>query len=459
MDNIFSNEYTSINQIDILKKLEEIYFIKLRNEFKLNLEKIDEEVVNSQWRINKGWIIKEKNIKRTIITKFGEVTYKRTKFINKFNGKCSFLADPYMEIEKYQRISFALEKEILESFNHGESNIIVWEKFKMSNITKRTISNILKRNSNFSFKNSNLINQKFENDLPIYVDIDDCWTTARYKKKKRWVRVRVAVAYQGKIKDNKRNKLINKKVFLKTFLKGRSCNTYEYSLWLQNKLKENYENIENKKLIICGDGANWISDISNFLGAEFILDKFHLFQKIYACFPYKKSNNKSKLIKLYELAIEKYNSKNIKSLINFLCENIDSNGLNNKRIKDAIRYISNNTKGIENHFKNWYIGCFAESAVSHLVKSIKGYGAKIYNKKTFELLINLKAAKINNINILEIIYSKFKENLEDRIYDDLNVFIPNEYEIFEKTEIKIVKIPILDSKKSAYTDLIRKILN
>lgn len=50
------------------------------------------------------------------------------------------------------------------------------------------------------------------------------------KKKKRLVRVRVAVAYQGKIKDNKRNKLINKKVFLKTFLKGRSCNTYEYSL-------------------------------------------------------------------------------------------------------------------------------------------------------------------------------------------------------------------------------------
>ncbi|AUB31995.1 Mbov_0401 family ICE element transposase-like protein [Spiroplasma floricola] len=459
MNEIFASEFNSINQINLLNNLEEKYFLKLKNDFKLSLEKIDEEVVNSKWRVNKGWIIKERNIKRTIITKFGEVTYKRTKFINKYNGKCSFLADPYMEIEKYQRISFSLEKEILESFNHGESHIIVWEKIKKSNITKRTISNILKRNAEFNFKKLDLTKDEFKNDLPVYVDIDDCWTTVRFKNKKRWIRVRVAVAYQGKIKEGKRNKLINKKVFLKTFLKGNSCNTYDYSCWLQQEIEKNYGTLTNKKFVICGDGANWILEIANFLGAEFVLDKFHLFQKIYFCFPYKRSKNKSKLMKLYELAIEKYDSKNIKSLINFLYENVDSIGLKNKRIKEAIKYISNNIKGIENHFKDWYIGCFAESAVSHLVKSIKGYGAKIYNKKTFELLINLKATKINNIDILEIIYFKFKENLEDQIYDNQKIFISNKSNNLEKRNLKSVKISILDYKKTGYNELIRKLIH
>ncbi len=364
-----------------------------------------------------------------------------------------------MEIEKYQIISFSLEKEIIESFNHGESHIIVWEKIKKSNITKRTILNILKRNAKFDFKNLYLSNEEFKNDLPVYVDIDDCWTTVRFKNKKRWFRVRVAVAYQGKQKEGKRNKLINKKVFLKTFLKDKSCNTYDYSYWLKNEIEKNYGSLTNKKFVICGEGANWISEIANNLGAEFVLDKFHLFQKIYFCFPYKRSKNKSKLMKLYELAIDKYKSKNIKSLINFLSENIDSIGLKNERIKETIKYISNNIKGIENHFKDWYIGCFAKSAVSHLVKSIKGYGAKIYNKKTFELLINLKATKINNIDILEIIYFKFKENLEDQIYDNLKMFIPNRHNNFVKRNLKLAKIPILDSKKSSYNELIRKLIH
>ena len=457
--NNFKIESSILNHIDYIKDLEFKFYNQIKNEFKMKLENIDKEVLESKWRIDNGWIVHEKNIKRTIITKFGEVTFGRTKYKNKFNGKCSFLADPYMEIGRYQRISFSLEKEILESFGNGESHITVWKKFDKANLTKRTISNILSRRSKYKIENF-ILKQKtniISKDI-IYVDIDDCWSTVRYKKNKKWLRLRVAVAHQGKIKEGKRNKLLNKTAFIKTFIKGVNCNTQDYSFWLKNNLEKQYGDLTKKKIIICGDGAKWIKEISEILGCDYVLDKFHLFQKLYLCFPYKKSSKK--LFNLYQKAKEYYDSKNIEALLNFLIENIDSNINKSLKIKEAIRYIKNNYKGIKNHYEEWYRGCNAESAVSHLIKSIKGYGAKLYSKNSFEFLINLKIASINKINISTFLYEKDKENLEKFIEENKSLKNKNNniYNTKKFQFIKSANIPILNQKTSGTNIKIRKLL-
>ncbi|WP_338974601.1 hypothetical protein [Spiroplasma endosymbiont of Tricholauxania praeusta] len=62
--------------------------------------------------------------------------------------------------------------------------------------------------------------------------------------------------------------------------------------------------------------------------------------------------------------------------------------------------------------------------ISHLVKSIKGYGAKVYNLKTFVNLINLRLGHINQLSPIDIYCDKVFEtaDIKKRYYSE-NIWI------------------------------------
>ncbi|WP_339042421.1 UPF0236 family transposase-like protein [Spiroplasma endosymbiont of Apeira syringaria] len=57
-----------------------------------------------------------------------------------------------------------------------------------------------------------------------------------------------------------------------------------------------YENIEQAKIIICGDSAGWIKEVADYLGTQFVLDKFHLIRTLYLGIM---AGNKGKYLKEY----------------------------------------------------------------------------------------------------------------------------------------------------------------
>ena len=69
------------------------------------LEKMDKEIMESKER-KKTWNIQARDMNKTLITKFGEVKYQRTYYVNKNTDESeyTYLVDDIFGIERYQRM-------------------------------------------------------------------------------------------------------------------------------------------------------------------------------------------------------------------------------------------------------------------------------------------------------------------------------------------------------------------
>ncbi len=95
-----------------------------------------------------------------------------------------------------------------------------------------------------------------------------------------------------------------------------------------------YENIEQAKIIICGDSAGWIKEVADYLGAQFVLDKFHLIRTLYLGIM---AGNKGKYLKEYNHCKNLINNGQYDELINYLYKELD----NHKKLKNSILKIIN----------------------------------------------------------------------------------------------------------------------
>ncbi|BDT04397.1 UPF0236 family transposase-like protein [Spiroplasma ixodetis] len=96
-----------------------------------------------------------------------------------------------------------------------------------------------------------------------------------------------------------------------------------------------YENVEQAKIIICGDSAGWIKDVADYLGAEFVLDKFHLIITLYLGIM---AGNKGKYWSEYNNCKDFINNGQYEQLIDYLYKELD----NHKKLKK--QYFKNNKK-------------------------------------------------------------------------------------------------------------------
>ncbi|WP_338970896.1 UPF0236 family transposase-like protein [Spiroplasma endosymbiont of Labia minor] len=185
------NYEQTINEIKIKNDKSIIYDIK---EY---FESIDLEIRNSKWRKANGWIIHGTR-QRQILTTHGLIIFMRTVYKNKFTKKYAILADPYLKIEKYEKISKDFKFKVLSVIEGGERQKDI---IKMTNnfISQSSVSRIinyydLKKEYenciNLSINNFSNDNQNFKyicdvtNQNNIYIDIDDTFTTLKCNNKK-----------------------------------------------------------------------------------------------------------------------------------------------------------------------------------------------------------------------------------------------------------------------------------
>lgn len=77
-----------------------------------------------------------------------------------------------------------------------------------------------------------------------------------------------------------------------------------------------------------------------------------------------------------------------------------------------ITYGKNHKIKINNYQKSYYIGSQTEAMISYLVKSIKGYGAKVYNFKTFINMFNLGLGYIKKLKPIDIYCDQVFKSVE-----------------------------------------------
>ncbi|WJG70522.1 UPF0236 family transposase-like protein [Spiroplasma ixodetis] len=140
--------------------------------------------------------------------------------------------------------------------------------------------------------------------------------------------MRLIVTYTDNINHKVQNKKV-KSIIRPTKTKIGVKKTAEF---VKEHCQKFYENIQQAKIIICGDSAGWIKEVTNYLDAQFVLNKFHLIRTLYLGVM---TGNKEKYL-------EEYNH----------CKNLIINGQYEQLIKYLYKELDNHKKLKKQYFKN-----------------------------------------------------------------------------------------------------------
>ncbi|WP_368487141.1 Mbov_0401 family ICE element transposase-like protein [Spiroplasma sp. DGKH1] len=390
---------------------------KYKEELVSKFQKIDEELFQYIRKANPTYKLKGYR-KRKLISIFGEIQlnlhrYKywdsekynsKTKEYGKWRYTVLFLQ--HIKLQKYQRLTHDLRLTILNMIGDGLRHKDILLAFPKDLLTTQTISNVIKRVKIADHIDNSEITKIDVTALvenKIHIALDDTFIKAFNKKKKKSkFRIRSLTTYTGHDKDESfyyRKILENKKSDYKMVKIAEGIKTVDYVDEILAHINKYYIINADTKFIVGGDGAKWISEVANILGAEYVLDKFHAMRLI------------KKLLSIRTSEYHKNHFKNARELfskgdVDRLLELINSfkgDPLIHKqdKIQQVYNYIKRNRKGIESYQYSWCLGVCAEGQISHNFKQTLGYGAKILNEEILRNMIDLRLAKLNGFKPIE----------------------------------------------------------
>ena len=284
------NNFDSINNINnyinLLSSYDNFMCNTLRESLIKLLEELDHSYCISIERKSKYHI---KSVhKRTILTIFGEITYTRTFYISKLDGKSFCYIDRLLGLKKYDYFDPYIKAEILDyvsNHNYSETaehinslignRISIEEKEKY--LSRQTVRNIILK-ENLSIPKIN----KLKDTDTIYIIADEKWISTQRNKGKK-IMQKAIVVFDGITSKDNRNILNNKRTF-----SGRHEDfIYEVIDYIENA----YDISKIKTFYILGDGASWIKHLKYYFNynpnIEVVqaLDKFHLKQCLWRICP------------------------------------------------------------------------------------------------------------------------------------------------------------------------------
>lgn len=420
------NNFDSINNINnyinLLSSYDNFMCNTLRESLIKLLEELDHSYCISIERKSKYHI---KSVhKRTILTIFGEITYTRTFYISKLDGKSFCYIDRLLGLKKYDYFDPYIKAEILDyvsNHNYSETaehinslignRISIEEKEKY--LSRQTVRNIILK-ENLSIPKIN----KLKDTDTIYIIADEKWISTQRNKGKK-IMQKAIVVFDGITSKDNRNILNNKRTF-----SGRHEDfIYEVIDYIENA----YDISKIKTFYILGDGASWIKHLKYYFNynpnIEVVqaLDKFHLKQCLWRICP------KEDVVKALLKYILTDNKEEFERLVG---EIIDLNINREEIILDYKKYILNNWNSILNLYK-YDLSCPMESQISHSLAAYFTSRPKGYSLKTLDKLINLRLLKLNKYNIKELFLNNFNKNIIINLNNEkMNYSIFNKKETF-----------------------------
>ena len=407
------------NYITILDTLDsKICDIALKS-LKTIIESIDRGYKNSPERKHKYYI--KARCKRTIMTIFGEITYNKTIYSNKYNEGSYCFIDEYLGLKKYDYFDPYIKATIIEYAANNSSpkvakilNDMIGKRIKLNEsypfISRQTIRNIILKS-----KLSNPEIKELETKDDLYIMADEKWVHTQNNNNED-VMVKEIVVFDGREEKKKKTKLLNKYSFTSfnnnDFLN--ECLDYLYFVYDMDKIKNIY---------VMGDGAAWIRKltahfkVNSQTNVTFNLDKFHFKQAIHHLFI-----NES-LEKIAVSYILNNNKKDFKEL----CEEIiKENPHRTETIETKKEYILNNWNYINNLYKN-KLKCPMESQISHTLADLLASRPKAYSIKTLKKILKIRLLYKNNHNLKQLYLNNYnKKDILTINAEHLN------YEIFNK---------------------------
>lgn len=399
----YSNSKISLS--DLLSTTNKVVMDSIIKNVILTLEKLDENYFNSHQR--KDLYYPKGTYSRTIITLFGEVTFKRRAYVDK-NGKNHFYyLDSLLNISP--RVVFdndVINELLFLAGKHTSYSIIgqILGQFIFKNdfstdkdkyISRATIANYIKRsdiNTVFPLKQNKV--------KDIFIELDEHYVSIQKPKNSpypvRKQMVKAAKIYSYRINNGYIDRFIILDE-LENISKFRD-RIYEY-------VYRTYDLDHVENIYILGDGANWIKAtryIFDTTKTHYALDKFHAMQALQRITTYSNMDE-------YELAkqfIESDNHTSFKLWLESFSEKFPGR---KEIIEERSKYILENWVPLQRLLKT-NASCSMEGCISHSLANIFTSRPKGFSKTILAKRLALRALYLNSFDNKQIFINLMDNN-------------------------------------------------
>ena len=402
------------NYINFMTDLDSFNYSFMTNAIRLYFEYMDEVFFHSSYRES---FCKSKGFyKRTILTLFGEVTFKRRYYFDKNCNEYFFFTDLFLNLPKRKYFDPFVCSELCNessSTSYSKAGIIVSQKIGKRINNSLKISRASTRNTVLSFpiNDKNIVDNEVKRVERLSIMLDEKFVGSQFNEGKDHM-IKAAVifedtelVYKKKLKPNSvdRYRLVN----------SHTCASIENNLLIDtlNYIYYNYDISYLKELCFMGDCAPWIKSFSKTnwfrfhegMNIKFGMDGFHFSQALENLTT---TENQDVYDALYEYVL--FNNK--EDFTRLTNEFLDLNSERKETIESKRDYILNNWNERQIYQNTPYMRCSMESHISHIFADLFTSRPKAYSKKGLKQLLKLRLLRINGEDIKKQYLNQYRNN-------------------------------------------------
>jgi len=415
----------------VLENIKDEAFILARKTVVSFLEQMDAEFRYSTARVNNYYV--KQTRPRTIVTMIGEITYRRTEYIDKHTGASFIYVDREIGLLPRMRYDNSVAAEAYEQYSNHNSMIKVGENlskeiygFSMKDdrhtkyISRQQIFNMINRFKQITASVSRL------SDTPdtIYIMADEKYINLQ-QMRKVWMEEQLSLGFpQAEVMEELKKQHFDEMVKMGVIFTGReeilnkqgdhlerrrwkltgkwhiSFPNDPSNFWIHTYdiLQKLFDMDKVKNIYILGDGAKWIRAGTNELRSaqtkcRFALDRYHLSQAIHRITKEKDER---------ELLLN-YAKHGMTKEFKYLCEMIISEGrISEDTIRKQMDYVLHNITAIKVMKEEVKIGCAMEQAIQHVLASPFSSVPKAYGRDHLRTYVNARINQQNGLNMIKL---------------------------------------------------------
>ena len=389
------------NYINFMTDLDSFNYSFITNIIKDYLEYIDEQFFHTSYR--KQFCESKGFYKRTILTLFGEITFKRRYYFDKKYNDRFYFTDFFLGLPKRKYFDPFVCSEICNesaSTSYSKAGLTIASKIGNRINNNLYISRASSRNIvlNFDIQNDNAFNKKRVERL--FVMLDEKFVGSQFnegldhmiKASVTFEDTELVYKYKKKEKSMDRYKLVN----------SHTCASIDNELLKDtvDYIYNNYDTDYINEIVFMGDCAKWIKNFpkshwfkfNNECKITFAMDGFHFSQ---ALLQLTTNAHEDIYYALYEMTL-----LNKKKDFIMMCNDFKDLEPNRaETINNKMNYILNNWNERQIYQNNPYMKCSMESHISHIFADLFTSRPKAYSQDGLRQLLKLRLLKVNGKDI------------------------------------------------------------
>lgn len=317
------------------------------------------------------WRIKDRT-KKHLLTSVGMIGFTHTRFEHKETGKTAYLLDQILGIQPHARISRDLECRLLEEAAQSSYRKAGYTASEADPVSGQTVMRHVHRLK--CIRQTNGQDQEKRRVKQLYVEADEDHIALQFHEKKGDIKrfkghgdngriIKLVYVHEGIETEGKRRSLKHRKYF-----GGYYTGEENKRLWEEVKeyIEETYDTDSLETIYFQSDGGGWMKKGMELLGADFVLDEFHL--KKYVKRMVRSTGEPEREAEVNEW-IKEGKKKELEEWEKEKAAVLEEK--EGKKLENSYGYIKRNWKGVRNRVgKNaGVLGSSTESHVSHVISS------------------------------------------------------------------------------------------